>query len=177
MKDTVHSWISLSSFHACMKRCLGKSTKGAPFHEQKGAAQQRKSSKAAFFANDVTRVDPISRFHACMKRCLGKSTKGAPFHEQKGAAQQRKSSKAAFFANDVTRVDPISRFHACMKRCLGKSTKGAPFHEQKELRSSEKAAKLHFLRMVWRGRTGQTSSGRKKLPPAKPADSSFSCFL
>ena len=48
---------------------------------------------------------------------------------------------------------------------------------KKKLRSSEKAAKLRFLRMVWRERTGQTSSGRKKLPPAKPAGSSFSCFL
>ncbi len=48
---------------------------------------------------------------------------------------------------------------------------------KKELRSSEKAAKLRFLRMVWRGGTVQTSFGYKKLPPAKPADSSFSCFL
>ena len=45
---TVHSYILVGRFHARMKICLHECTKGAPFHEQKGAAKQRKALKARF---------------------------------------------------------------------------------------------------------------------------------
>ena len=55
-----------------MKRCLRRSTKGAPFHEQKGAAQQRKSSKAAFFANAMARVNWANQLRT-QKTAAGKT--------------------------------------------------------------------------------------------------------
>ena len=45
---TVHSHILVGRFHACMKICLHECAKGAPFHEQKRAAKQRKALKARF---------------------------------------------------------------------------------------------------------------------------------
>ena len=48
IKVTVHSYILVGRFHACMKICLHEWTKGAPFHEQKWAAQQRRALKARF---------------------------------------------------------------------------------------------------------------------------------
>ena len=45
---TVHSYILVGRFHARMKICLHECTKGAPFHEQKRAAKQRRALKVRF---------------------------------------------------------------------------------------------------------------------------------
>ena len=45
---TVHSWHSVSRFHACMKICLQNATKGAPLHEQKELRSSGKHRRCAF---------------------------------------------------------------------------------------------------------------------------------
>ena len=101
----------------------------------KNSCAAAKKQRSCVFANDVTRVDPLSRFHACMKRCLRRSTKGAPFHEQKGAAQQRKSSKAAFFANDMTRANWANQLRT-QKTAAGKTCRQQFFMFLIEIRAA-----------------------------------------
>ena len=65
----VHSYLSASRFHACMKICLQKGTKGAPSHEQKELRSSGEHRRCAF-ANGASELASIPSNAQCGNRNL-----------------------------------------------------------------------------------------------------------
>ena len=75
MSLPVHSYLSASRFHACMKICLQKGTKGAPSHEQKELRSSGEHRRCAFAngAGELAAIPPecaVRQFEICRLRDL-----------------------------------------------------------------------------------------------------------